>query len=877
MKFSTFFTISAFLARNAATANADATMAFIVYGDKDKCANEANCDVEAKPVDLDERHKVRCCSETSKAGWKHYCAVWGESDLFANPAAALAGVKSCNSRDGNTYAEAVDICDANGARLCTKDELLDRCTRASGCKYDTEYIWSNTMVEDTHVFLACGDHGKTSGSSCGGTDTHFDVSTLTEVHEVRCCTEDAHDGWTKRDGCSVYGESELVPVGGGDPECHHMATYYEAVNICESNNARLCTKSEILARCTYGTGCAHDEDLVWTSTVADEEMVSLVQGGELGLRTTPSSEVCTTESGSVWGDPHILTFDQLRFDCQGHGEFVLVESKGDDPLQIHSRFTGDDWTGNPSVARAIAIKVHEDVDVLQISVPDGYTSDLGCPLTFTYGETETTIPTDQIIEHFQRNYAGDANAYMNHDMFIITFPDTGTRIEVRSKLSDTYDCMLRANVCVTPENHGELVGLFGNHNEDASDDWIVSSEGGGFIEVPDKATTSLPDRLQQALEYCVTNWCVPDVENSLWSGTNFDEYNKCNETDSDFTQIDDLIDQLDDDIKDLCEAADDPEACLIDSALENDPIDAANQTVLDDEAMHNATNLNETELCAGLGGFTGSCTEMTEITDLENPEATASGDPHFKTWTKEHFEYHGQCDLILVKDNSFANGLGLEVQIRTKLVRFWSYIKSAAIRIGDDILEVQGNGNPDDIDNHYWFNLEYQGEIKTIGGFPVTLKDTAEYSRSFEIDLSSKYPGLNIVINYYKEFVKVDFKNGSKEAFGNTIGLLGNFKTGKTLARDGFTVIDDFSQFGNEWQVLPFEHMLFHDVEQPQFPSKCIEPEDPRGDRRRRLGESSVSEAEAEKACASLSDPLDRKDCIYDILATQDLGMVGAY
>merc|ERR1719245_62556 len=59
------------------------------------------------------------------------------------------------------------------------------------------------------------------------------------------------------------------------------------------------------------------------------------------------------------------------------------------------------------------------------------------------------------------------------------------------------------------------------------------------------------------------------------------------------------------------------------------------------------------------------------------------GDPHFKTWAGEHFEYHGQCDLVLAQDASFANGLGLDVQIRTKLVRYWSYIHRVAIRIGE--------------------------------------------------------------------------------------------------------------------------------------------------------------------------------------------------
>jgi hypothetical protein len=122
------------------------------------------------------------------------------------------------------------------------------------------------------------------------------------------------------------------------------------------------------------------------------------------------------------------------------------------------------------------------------------------------------------------------------------------------------------------------------------------------------------------------------------------------------------------------------------------------------------------------------------------------------------------------------------------------------------------------------------------------------------------------------------FENGNDESFGNSVGMLGDFRSGKTLGRDGVTELDDFSMLGNEWQVLPDENMLFHDISKPQFPEKCIEPEDPRGERRRRrLGESSITEVQAEAACASIEDPLDRKDCVYDVLATQDIGMVGAY
>ncbi|CAJ1948543.1 unnamed protein product [Cylindrotheca closterium] len=252
------------------------------------------------------------------------------------------------------------------------------------------------------------------------------------------------------------------------------------------------------------------------------------------------------------------------------------------------------------------------------------------------------------------------------------------------------------------------------------------------------------------------------------------------------------------------------------------------------------------------------------------------GDPHFTTWKNEHFEYHGQCDLILVHDADFADGLGLDIQIRTKIVRYWSYIKTVAINIGNDILEIEGSADSEDAEAHYWFNLEYQGELDTFAGFPVTQKLPSVYKRHYSIDLSSKYPGASIDVHLYREFVRIKF-NGDESFYGNTVGLLGDVKTGKTLARDGVTELNDFVDFGDEWQVLPSEPMLFHQTAHPQFPELCVKPEDPRGERKRRLGESNISVEVAEAACAILKDPLTIKDCVMDILNTQDLDMVGAF
>ena len=226
---------------------------------------------------------------------------------------------------------------------------------------------------------------------------------------------------------------------------------------------------------------------------------------------------------------------------------------------------------------------------------------------------------------------------------------------------------------------------------------------------------------------------------------------------------------------------------------------------------------------------------------------------------------------------NFANkAIDLDIHVRTKIVRYWSYIESAAVRIGNDILEVQGSADKEDGDAklHYWSNFEYLADLTEIGGFPVEISPRRN---KYTIDLSSSFPGQKIEINTFKEFVGVKIVGATEESFGDSVGLSGNFASGKTLARDGVTEINDFNELGMEWQVLPSDGRFFHQLTAPQFPEKCFLPEDPRGERARRLSELQISEEAAEEACAGLEDEFSRKGCVYDILATQDLGMAGAY
>jgi len=54
--------------------------------------------------------------------------------------------------------------------------------------------------------------------------------------------------------------------------------------------------------------------------------------------------------------------------------------------------------------------------------------------------------------------------------------------------------------------------------------------------------------------------------------------------------------------------------------------------------------------------------------------------------------------MVLTKSDGFHSGLGLNVFIRTtkvagRIQNGYSYISAAAIKVGPDIVEVQGNGS----------------------------------------------------------------------------------------------------------------------------------------------------------------------------------------
>lgn len=259
-------------------------------------------------------------------------------------------------------------------------------------------------------------------------------------------------------------------------------------------------------------------------------------------------------------------------------------------------------------------------------------------------------------------------------------------------------------------------------------------------------------------------------------------------------------------------------------------------------------------------------------TDICDCSGGAFGDPHIKTWTGENYDFHGVCDLVLMSNPGFKNGQGIDIHIRSKRTRLWSYISSAAVRIGEDVLEVVGGKNV----NKFWINgIEHEvlpeSEALTFSGYQMSYKQVSNTVRDFFINLGG---GEQVILKTWNSFVSINMKNAKSVDFENSVGLMGSFETGMKFARDGKTILSDMNTLGQEWQVLESERKLFRTEEGPQQPAKCEIISG--AELRRQLGESTIAMEDAKNACSDMgAGVLD--SCIFDVMATNDLSVAESY
>jgi len=248
------------------------------------------------------------------------------------------------------------------------------------------------------------------------------------------------------------------------------------------------------------------------------------------------------------------------------------------------------------------------------------------------------------------------------------------------------------------------------------------------------------------------------------------------------------------------------------------------------------------------------------------------GDPHFMTWSGVSYDFHGICDLVLLKNPFFNDGMGMYIHLRSKKIKSWSYVSVAAIRIGNNILEaMSGNFWFDGVDGNTKGEDEETG-LYNLSKYQVYYKKKNEKQSELLIVLDKDE---KIKIGMWHSFVSVSFENAKREHFEGSLGLMGTFPEGVKMDRDNKIVLEDLNDFGEEWQVHSNEHKLFRTIEGPQNPQRCEIPSSK--EMRRHLAVSAVTLENARKSCANVIPKIVMDLCVFDVMATNNELNAGAY
>jgi len=255
------------------------------------------------------------------------------------------------------------------------------------------------------------------------------------------------------------------------------------------------------------------------------------------------------------------------------------------------------------------------------------------------------------------------------------------------------------------------------------------------------------------------------------------------------------------------------------------------------------------------------------------------GDPHFMTWNRKRFDYHGQCDLVLANLPNFKDGVGLDVHVRTRIESIYSIVTGTAIRVGNAIFEFDHEtiGQPKFyVDGMEIPELPFEDELFKVSTYTI---ESAEFKQSVDIYTVDLGNDAAVTIEVMGMWSMVEIAALGPEVVGST-GLSGSYPGGQMLARDGVTDLShDRNAYGSEWQVQEDEPKLFRTIPDghPQAPQNtCKMPEK---DAHTYFRENKKDMyVKAYRACKALKlTKADLKDCTFDVMVMENVDIARAW
>lgn len=218
--------------------------------------------------------------------------------------------------------------------------------------------------------------------------------------------------------------------------------------------------------------------------------------------------------------------------------------------------------------------------------------------------------------------------------------------------------------------------------------------------------------------------------------------------------------------------------------------------------------------------------------------------------------------------------MNADVHIRTTIQDFYSYVESAALKVGNTIVEfhhdglvIHGHGQKQSYDA---LPLELQ-DNKGQGHVTIDLQATNKNNKHKTYVSVRVADNLAVLVSFTKRFMAVSIE-GDDTSLDGSVGIMGDYYTGAMVGRHG-KVWNDFTSFSFDLQVNMDDPKLFQEDRAPQLPyERCRMPDVEVISMRRRLRSHDNDEL-VQNANAVCQGAVDLDLCVDDVLATGDVDM----